>query len=144
MGLFSEEYMPTVLNGRDENYLCDATKKALEILTNNAGKKGGFLLMVEGSQIDSEAHANNAQGILAETRDFDRAVGAAMDYADAHPGTLVVVTADHETSACRSRATRPISRCRTAASAIISARPAIPVRWFPSICTGPAPSGSTA
>ena len=54
--------------------------------------------MVEGSQIDSEAHANNAQGILAETRDFDRAVGAAMDYADAHPGTLVVVTADHETS----------------------------------------------
>ena len=98
VGLFSEEYMPTVLNGRDENYLCDATKKALEILTNNAGKKGGFLLMVEGSQIDSEAHANNAQGILAETRDFDRAVGAAMDYADAHPGTLVVVTADHETS----------------------------------------------
>ena len=98
VGLFSEEYMPTVLNGRDENYLCDATKKALEILTNNAGRKGGFLLMVEGSQIDSEAHANNAQGILAETRDFDRAVGAAMDYADAHPGTLVVVTADHETS----------------------------------------------
>ena len=46
VGLFSEEYMPTVLNGRDENYLCDATKKALEILTNNAGKKGGFLLMV--------------------------------------------------------------------------------------------------
>lgn len=35
---------------------------------------------------------------MAETRDFDRAVGAAMDYADAHPGTLVVVTADHETS----------------------------------------------
>lgn len=30
VGLFSEEYMPTVLNGRDENYLCDATKKALE------------------------------------------------------------------------------------------------------------------
>lgn len=55
VGLFSEEYMPTVLNGRDENYLCDATKKALEILTNNAGRKGGFLLMVEGSQIDSEA-----------------------------------------------------------------------------------------
>ena len=88
VGLFSEEYMPTVLNGRDENYLCDATKKALEILTNNAGRKGGFLLMVEGSQIDSEAHANNAQGILAETRDFDRAVGAAMDYADVRAGGL--------------------------------------------------------
>lgn len=27
--------------------------------------------MIEGSQIDSEGHANNAEGILAETRDFD-------------------------------------------------------------------------
>jgi alkaline phosphatase len=34
---------------------------------------------------------------LAETRDFAKAVGVAMDYADAHPGTLVVVTGDHET-----------------------------------------------
>jgi len=28
---------------------------------------------------------------------FERAVAAAMDFADSHPGTLVVVTADHET-----------------------------------------------
>lgn len=44
--------MPTVTErASDENYLCDATKKALEILTNNARRKGGFLLMVEASQI---------------------------------------------------------------------------------------------
>ncbi len=100
VGLFADEYMPTVLNGRDENYLCEATKKALEILSNNAAaskSKKGFVLMVEGSQIDSECHANNSAGALAETRDFDRAIGAAMDFADTHPGTLVVVTADHET-----------------------------------------------
>jgi len=98
VGLFADEYMPTVLNGRDENYLCEATKKALEILSNNAAEsKKGFVLMVEGSQIDSECHANNAAGALAETRDFDRAIAAAMDFADTHPGTLVVVTADHET-----------------------------------------------
>ena len=36
-------------------------------------------------------------GILAEMRDFDRAVRVAMEYVDAHPGTLLVVTADHET-----------------------------------------------
>jgi alkaline phosphatase len=35
---------------------------------------------------------------LAETRDFEKAIHVAMDYADAHPGTLVVVTSDHETS----------------------------------------------
>ena len=99
VGLFADEYMPTVMKGRDENYLCNATKKALEILSNNAaGSKKGFMVMIEGSQIDSEGHANNAEGILAETRDFERAVGAAMDFADTHPGTLVVVTADHETS----------------------------------------------
>ena len=98
VGLFSDEYMPTVLNGRDENYLSDATKKALEILSNNSAKsKKGFVLMVEGSQIDTECHANNAAGVLAETQDFERAVAAAMNFADTHPGTLVVVTADHET-----------------------------------------------
>lgn len=61
------------MKGRDENYLCNATKKALEILSNNAaGSKKGFMVMIEGSQIDSEGHANNAEGILAETRDFER------------------------------------------------------------------------
>ena len=53
--------------------------------------------MVEGSQIDGEGHGNNIEGVLAETRDFAAAMNVAMDYADAHPGTLVVVTGDHET-----------------------------------------------
>ena len=35
--------------------------------------------------------------MMAEMRDFSRAVDVACDYADAHPGTLVVVTGDHET-----------------------------------------------
>ena len=62
VGLFADEYMPTVMKGRDENYLCNATKKALEILSNNAaGSKKGFMVMIEGSQIDSEGHANNAR-----------------------------------------------------------------------------------
>ena len=74
------------------------TKDSGKAQTEQAGSKKGFMVMIEGSQIDSEGHANNAEGILAETRDFERAVGAAMDFADTHPGTLVVVTADHETS----------------------------------------------
>ena len=75
-----------------------AIRKALEILSREAGERDrGFILMVEGSQIDLRAHDNDAEGVLAEMRDFDRAVAAAMDFADRHPGTLVVVTADHET-----------------------------------------------
>ncbi len=97
VGLFADDHMPSMLDGRGD-YLPQATRKALEILENNAGEAGkGFVLMVEGSQIDFESHANNTQGILAEMRDFEQAVAAAMCFADNHPGTLLVVTADHET-----------------------------------------------
>ena len=98
IGLFAETNIPLMRQGRGD-YLPNATAKALEILTNNVAKDGkkGFVLMVEGSQIDGEGHSNNIEGVLAETRDFAKAVSVAMDYADAHPGTLVVVTGDHET-----------------------------------------------
>ena len=99
VGLFAEGDMPLKREGRKE-YLSEATAKALEILTNNVKnqKKEGFILMVEGSKIDGEGHSKNIEGILAETRDFEKAIHVAMDYADAHPGTLVVITSDHETS----------------------------------------------
>jgi len=70
----------------------------LEILSNDAAERDeGFMLVVEGSMIDYVSHHNDSEGILAEMRDFDRAVRVAMEYVDAHPGTLLVVTADHET-----------------------------------------------
>lgn len=93
----TEDSMPSMLDGRGD-FLPEATAKALEILTNNAqAADKGFFLMVEGSQIDGKAHGNDLEGLIAEVKDFDKAVGVAFDYADKHPGTLVVVTADHET-----------------------------------------------
>lgn len=99
VGLFAEENLPELKDGRGD-YLARATDKALEILTANvkADKKDGFVIMVEGSQIDYRSHANDVEGILAEMRDFEKAVKVAMDYADAHEDTLVVICADHETS----------------------------------------------
>lgn len=98
LGLFAESNMPKMSDGRGE-YLSQATKKSLEILTNNVAKdkKRGFMLMIEGSKIDYRSHDNDSEGILAEMRDFEKCVAAAMDYADTHAGTLVVVCADHET-----------------------------------------------
>lgn len=98
LGLFAEDNMLKLREGRGD-YLLQATNKALEVLTNNvaAEDKPGFLLMVEGSKIDYRSHDNDSEGVLAEMRDFEACVEAAMDYADAHPGTLVVVCADHET-----------------------------------------------
>ena len=97
MGFFADGHLPKMSEGRGD-YLERAIRKALEILSREAGERDrGFILMVEGSQIDLRAHDNDAEGVLTEMRDFDRAVAAAMDFADRHPGTLVVVTADHET-----------------------------------------------
>lgn len=80
------------------NYLPEAVAQTLKILENNSRQsEKGFLVMVEGSQIDKAAHANEFDWMLAEMRDFDKAIQVAMDFADRTPGTLVVVVADHET-----------------------------------------------
>ena len=99
LGLFADGDLPSAKSGKRGEYLADATQKALDILTNNVkkNKNKGFVLMVEGSKIDGESHSRSPEGILAETRDFANAINVAMDYADTHPGTLVVVAADHET-----------------------------------------------
>ena len=54
-------------------------------------------MMIEGSQIDWGGHNNDADYVITEVLDFDRAVGAALDFAERDGNTLVVVTADHET-----------------------------------------------
>src|SRR5690606_30184124 len=40
----------------------------------------------------------NVQGIVSEGIDFDRAITEAIKFADASGNTIVIVTADHETS----------------------------------------------
>lgn len=92
-GLTARGHNPSVTEGRGD-MLPVATQTALNILTRN---KKGFFLMVEGSQIDWEAHANNMAGVANEMIDFDKAIGRALDFAEKDGHTLVIVTADHET-----------------------------------------------
>ncbi len=75
--------------------LAEYTERALE--TMHSKHPEGFLLLIEGSLIDMAGHDNNAKLAMDETLDFDRAVGVAMRWAAAHPGTLVLVFADHST-----------------------------------------------
>lgn len=91
-GLVAEEH-PAAYPERGE-FLPESVETALTILQNN---EKGFFLMVEGSQIDWAGHANDKDMAVQEMLDFDRAVKVAFDYADQHPNTLVVITADHET-----------------------------------------------
>lgn len=82
-----------VSKGRD--YLTPATKLATLFLEKKSDK--GFFLMVEGSQIDWGGHGNNSDYIISEMIDFDKAIGAALDFAKEDGETLIVITADHET-----------------------------------------------
>ncbi len=93
-GLMAGGDMPYIDTGRDPEYLAAATAKAIEVLSRN---KNGFVLMVEGSQIDWACHDNNVERSVEETLDMDRAVKVAYDYAGKNRNTLIVVTADHET-----------------------------------------------
>jgi alkaline phosphatase len=94
LGLFAEGPMGVVAV-RGEDALVQMASSALEILGRDPD---GFFLMVENEESDSQSHGNADRATLtAEMLDFDRLVRTALDYRADHPGTLVIVTSDHET-----------------------------------------------
>lgn len=95
IGLFGPGWMP--LNISPEPYapdLLDMTKKAVEILSKN---EKGFFLLVEAGMLDWMLHDNDQGAVLAELLEFDRTLQYIKDFADKNPGTLVIITADHDT-----------------------------------------------
>lgn len=68
--------------------------KAIEHLNNT---DEGFVLMVEGSQIDYGGHDTSISKLTAEVVEFDKVIGMVLDFAIKDGETLVIVTADHET-----------------------------------------------
>ena len=74
--------------------LTQMMRAALDVLS---GGPEGFFLLVEAGRIDHGGHANDAGAIAGEICEFNRAFKAALDYAKAHPDTLVVSTSDHDT-----------------------------------------------
>ncbi len=79
-----------------EPSVAEMTSKAISLLSSTAGRGKGFYLQVEGALIDKRSHANDAAQTLEETKAFDDAVKAALDFARKDGHTLVIVTADHE------------------------------------------------
>ena len=90
--VLAKEDMPNALERGNEITL--GTAEAIRLLEKN---EKGFFIMIEGSQIDWAGHNNQADYMLAEMQDINKVIGLCMDYADANPGTLVIITADHET-----------------------------------------------
>lgn len=91
---FSFDDLKYVKNDHDTPTIEEMTKKAIDILSAD---EDGFFLMVEGACIDKFSHSNDFDGCTMSVVEFDKAVGAALDFAEEDGETLVVVTADHET-----------------------------------------------
>jgi alkaline phosphatase len=90
LGLFADEAFPRPFSPS----LADMSAKAIAILARDPE---GFFLMIEGGQIDSACHDNQAQKMIDDVLGLDETVSVARRFAMVNPGTLVVVTADHET-----------------------------------------------
>lgn len=95
-GMFAEKSLDYDIDRdpAEQPSLAEMTEKALEILSKN---DEGFFLMVEGSEIDWAAHANDPVGIRSEIQAFDKAVKVAKDFADEHGDTVLVIATDHGT-----------------------------------------------
>lgn len=91
LGLYDEYDLKPALDRGP--ILMESTMKAIQMLDN----KKGFFLMVEGSQIDDWCHRNKVGYMCEELFDFDRVIGAVLQWAEKDGHTLVIVTADHNT-----------------------------------------------
>jgi alkaline phosphatase len=79
----------------NEPALFSMMMKAIRLLETSDPNAPGFFLQVEGAQIDKRAHTAEPCEQIGETIAFDNAIQLALQYAAEHPGTLIIVTADH-------------------------------------------------
>lgn len=91
-GLFGAAALP---HAKERDYtLGFLTDNAIKYLSKN---ENGFFLMVEGSQMDWAADANDKDYLFGELKDFNSAIEAALKFAEKDKNTLVIVLADHDT-----------------------------------------------
>jgi len=58
-----------------------------------------FVLVVESASIDKQSHLRRPCGHIGELAQLDETLAAVLAYAESHPETLVLVTADHSHAA---------------------------------------------
>ncbi len=96
LGLFSSGNMRFEIDRRESKQpsLAEMTAKALEVLDQNPR---GFFLMAEAGRIDHASHHHDIAALISDMLAFDKAIKVAYDFQKAHPDTLLIITADHET-----------------------------------------------
>ena len=99
LGVFHEDGLPYALDQSSDSgliatipTLADMTRKAIAHLSTNPK---GFVLQVEGGKVDWGAHANDLGALIYDQIAFDDAIAVAIEFAEKHNDTLVVITTDH-------------------------------------------------
>jgi len=97
LGLFAEEDMDFELDRYParEPTTAEMAAAALRVLSRNS--PNGFVLLVENENTDTAGHANDAASLMHALWAFDDAVRVALEFQRRTPGTLVIITGDHET-----------------------------------------------
>ncbi|MBO9492269.1 alkaline phosphatase [Endozoicomonas sp. G2_1] len=93
LGLFADVGLPWALDDKNPHRLVDMTKAAIKHLEN----PNGYFMLVEASQVDWAGHSNDVASAMAEMDDLAQTMKYLEQYVQAHPDTLVVLTADHNT-----------------------------------------------
>jgi len=83
---------PRVTNGR--NWLPNIAVDVMTALEQRSEK--GYFMMIEGSQIDWAAHANDSEWLAYEMQDMYDMLDGVLKKVVADENTLLIVTADHE------------------------------------------------
>ncbi len=95
IGQFNSDIMWTGEdNGTDNPTLSELAVEAIDILSQD---EDGFFMMIEGAHIDKRSHDQDGEGAMKAVLEFDKTIGAVLDFAEKDGNTLVIITADHET-----------------------------------------------
>ena len=73
------------------------TDVALAALSGD--NRRGFFLMIESASIDKQSHERKPCGSIGELQQLNEALASALAFANDHPETLILVTADHSQAA---------------------------------------------
>lgn len=100
LGTFSSGHLPYTLDHQADAKL-QKSVPTLSAMTRRAlrklGREDRFLLQVEGGRVDHAAHANDIAAAVHEMLAFDEALEACLEFQQAEPETLLVITTDHGT-----------------------------------------------
>lgn len=104
LGLFSDSHVPYAIDRKNDQNLSEIpslVEMFEAALDNMSDAKDGFVLQVEGGRVDHAGHANDPAAILHEYLEYDECIPIALDYINAHPDTMLIVTTDHGTGGCQ-------------------------------------------